>query len=45
MDAFLAAKVWHYWMSYAIFGAVFLAVVATFVGYLIKVTGNKYHRQ
>ena len=45
MDPPLAAKVWHYWMSFAIFGAVFLALVATFLGYLIKVTGNKYDRQ
>ena len=45
MDPVLAAEVWHYWLSFAIFGAVLLAVVATFVGYLIKVTGNKYPRQ
>ena len=45
MDPVVAAEVWHYWMSFAIFGLVFLAAVATFVGYLIKVTGNKYRRQ
>ncbi len=41
----LAAEVWHYWLSFVIFGAAVLAVVATFIGYLVKVTSNKYPRQ
>ena len=41
----LAAEVWHYWLSFVIFGAAVLAVVATFIGYLTKITRNKYPRQ
>jgi hypothetical protein len=41
----LAAKVWHYWLSYALVGVVALAVLATVVGYLLKVTAARYPRQ
>lgn len=41
----LAAKVWHYWLSFAITGTVLLVFIAFGIGYLIKVTSNKYPRQ
>ena len=45
MILLLGAEVWHYWLSFVIFGGAVLAVVATLVGYLVKVTSNKYPRQ
>ncbi len=45
MSPLLLAEVWHYWLSYVIFGAAVLAVIATFVGYITKVTSNKYPKQ
>ena len=45
MSCLLAAEVWHYWLSFVIFGAAVLAVIATLVGYLVKVTSNKYPKQ
>ena len=45
MSALLAAEVWHYWLSFAIFGGVVLALVTTLIGYLAKVTSNKYPKQ
>ena len=45
MTSLLAAEVWHYWLSFVIFGAAVLAVLAALVGYLVKVTSNKYPRQ
>ena len=45
MTSLLAAEVWHYWLSFVVFGAAVLALVATLVGYLVKVTSNKYPRQ
>ncbi len=41
----MAAKVWHYWIGIAILLPALLAVVATIIGYLVKVTANKYPRQ
>lgn len=41
----LAAKVWHYWLSYALVGVVALAILATVVGYLVKVAAARYPRQ
>jgi succinate dehydrogenase hydrophobic anchor subunit len=41
----LAAEVWHYWLSFAITGTVLLVLVAYFIGYLIKVSSNKYPKQ
>ncbi len=45
MDALLAAKVWHYWIGIAILLPALLAVVATIIGYLVKVTANRYPKQ
>ncbi len=45
MDPILAAKVWHYWISVVLVATGDLAVVALVVGYLVKVTANKYPRQ
>jgi hypothetical protein len=45
MEVLAAAKVWHYWIGLAILAPALLAVVATFVGYLVKVTANKYPKQ
>ncbi|HEV7887255.1 MAG TPA: hypothetical protein VGO92_06820 [Acidimicrobiales bacterium] len=45
MDLLLAAKVWHYWLSWAIIGTVVLVLIALGIGYLVKVTANKYPRQ
>ncbi len=45
MSPVLAAEVWHYWLSFFIFGGAILAVVAALIGYLVKVTSNKYPRQ
>ena len=45
MTPLVAAEVWHYWLSFFVFGAAVLAVVVTLVGYLVKVTSNKYPRQ
>ena len=45
MSYLLAAEVWHYWLSFVVFGAAVLAVIATLVGYLVKVTSNKYPKQ
>lgn len=42
--AVLAAKVWHYWIApVLVFGAV-LAVVATIIGYFVKVVRPKHPR-
>ena len=45
MDPILAAKVWHYWLSFVLFGTGVLAAVALVVGYLVKVTSQKYPRR
>lgn len=44
MDHLLAAKVWHYWIGIAILLPSLLAVLATVIGYLAKVTSKKYPR-
>jgi hypothetical protein len=41
----LATKVWHYWLSFFIVGTVLAVFVAFGIGYLVKVTSNKYPRQ
>ena len=41
----LAANVWHYWLSFAIFGSVLLALIALGIGYLVKVTSNRFPKQ
>lgn len=40
-----AAKVWHYWVGAALFIPVVLVIIATFVGYLVKVVAPRYPRQ
>ena len=44
MDLLVAAKVWHYWIGIAILLPSLLAVVATVIGYLVKVSSKKYPR-
>lgn len=41
----IAARVWHYWIGVAILIPALLLVLATVVGYLVKVTSNRYPRQ
>jgi hypothetical protein len=41
----LGAKVWHYWLSFALVGVVALAILATAVGYLLKVGSARYPKQ
>ena len=45
MHVLVAAKVWHYWIGIAILLPALLAVVATIIGYLVKVTANRYPKQ
>lgn len=45
MEPVLAAKVWHYWIGIAILIPSLLAVIFTVLGYLAKVTSNKYPKQ
>ena len=45
MDPVLAAQVWHYWIGVAIVLLAVVAVVGTFVGYLVKVSSAKYPRR
>lgn len=45
MQPLLAAKVWHYWIGIAILIPSLLMVVFTVLGYLSKVTSNKYPKQ
>lgn len=45
MHPIVAAKVWHYWIGIAILIPALLLVVATVLGYLSKVTSNKYPKQ
>ncbi|HEX9969242.1 MAG TPA: hypothetical protein VGB03_03815 [Acidimicrobiales bacterium] len=45
MDPLLAAKVWHYWLSYVLVGTAILATLVLLVGYLVKVTGQRYPKQ
>jgi hypothetical protein len=36
------AKPWTYWISYVLVFSVVLAIVATVIGYLVKVTSARY---
>lgn len=45
MDPILAAKVWHYWIGIAVLLPSLLLVVATVVGYLVKVSSHRYPKQ
>lgn len=44
-DLLAAAKPWHYWISYVLFVLALLGLVATGVGYYIKVISNKYPKE
>ncbi|MGH9149530.1 MAG: hypothetical protein ACRD0D_14110 [Acidimicrobiales bacterium] len=41
----LAAKVWHYWLSFALLIPALVAVVFTAIGYLVKVKATRYPRR
>lgn len=43
--ALAAAKPWHYWISVILVISIVLGLVATVIGYYVKVTANKYPRQ
>ena len=43
--ASMLAVVWHYWISIPLVAGALLAVVATVVGYLVKVQSMKYPRR
>lgn len=45
MALIVAARAWHYWIGIAVLIPALLLVVATIVGYLVKVTSNRYPRQ
>jgi len=45
MALLLAAKVWHYWLSFALIIPIVLIVLAIGVGYLVKIVGPKYTRR
>jgi len=42
--AVFAAKVWHYWIAPALVIGAFFAVLATIVGYFVKVQRPKHPR-
>jgi hypothetical protein len=43
MDLVLAAaKPWHFWIAPAVLGLTVLLIIATIVGYLVKVVSPKY---
>lgn len=41
----LAAKPWFYWIAPVLVLSAVLAVIATILGYYVKVTSNKYPRK
>ena len=45
MSVLAAAHPWHYWISYVLVGAVLLGLIATAIGYYVKVVSNKYPKQ
>jgi hypothetical protein len=44
MPLLLAAKVWHYWISFAMIGLALVTVVALGIGYVMRVVAPKYPR-
>ena len=42
MSLVLAAKVWHYGLSFALLAPAVLTVVAVIVGYFVKVVSARY---
>jgi len=45
MVPILAAKVWAYWISLVLVGATVITILATAVGYLVKVYGTRFPKQ
>ncbi|MDQ1402260.1 MAG: hypothetical protein QOG03_576 [Actinomycetota bacterium] len=45
MDFILAAKVWHYWIGVLLVGVTVLALIGVGLGYLVKVSSQKYPRR
>ena len=45
MDFILAAKVWHYWIGVVFVAVTVLAIIGVGLGYLIKVSSQKYPRR
>lgn len=45
MDSLLAAEPWTYWLAPVLTLVAILGVLATFVGYLIKVVAARYPKQ
>jgi len=45
MHLLAAAKPWTYWISWVLVAGAVLAVVATLIGYLVKVTAARYPKQ
>ena len=41
----MLAVVWHYWIAVALFVPAILLVLATIIGYLVKVVGPRYPRK
>ena len=39
------AVVWHYWIAVPLAAGAILAVIATIVGYLVKVTSLRYPKR
>jgi hypothetical protein len=44
MAPVIAGEVWHYWIGVALVIGAVLALVATLIGYLVKVQSVKYPR-
>ena len=45
MNFLAVAKPWHYYISWVLAVSIGLGIVATAVGYYVKVVSNKYPRQ
>ena len=45
LAAVLAAKVWSYWISFALIGGIILAILALGVLYLVKVYSTRFPKQ
>lgn len=43
-DLVLASQDWHYWIAPFLVGGAVLAVIATIIGYFVKVVRPKYPR-
>lgn len=45
MPSMFAGEIWHYWIAVPLAAGAVLAVVATVIGYLMKVSSLKYPRR